>query len=155
MPKVAAFWFVLTVLSHPLTAGAGLLGYWPLDGDAKAVVGPDGSLAGQPVATAGRGEDAGGAIALDGAKRQYVTIPGGGSLSGRDTGTVSLWVRWDSAGQDGNLPGVLVGAVLGRQKDGRDNFLERAKVETRIQQTRADGSGGIVVLGADRGRRHP
>lgn len=32
-----------------------------------------------------------------------------------------------------------------------DNFFERAKVETRIHQTRLDGTGGIVVLGADRG----
>ncbi|MBE0536251.1 MAG: HEAT repeat domain-containing protein, partial [Phycisphaerae bacterium] len=31
-----------------------------------------------------------------------------------------------------------------------DNFFERAKVETRIQQIRPDGTGGMVVLGADR-----
>ncbi|MAG58953.1 MAG: hypothetical protein CMJ83_21915, partial [Planctomycetes bacterium] len=32
-----------------------------------------------------------------------------------------------------------------------DNFLERAKVETQIHRTRLDGTGGTVVLGADRG----
>jgi HEAT repeat protein len=32
-----------------------------------------------------------------------------------------------------------------------DNFLERAKVETQIHQTRMDGTGGIVLLGGDRG----
>lgn len=32
-----------------------------------------------------------------------------------------------------------------------DNFFERAKVETRIQQVRPDGTGGMVVLGANRG----
>ncbi|RKY09613.1 MAG: hypothetical protein DRP66_01820 [Planctomycetota bacterium] len=32
-----------------------------------------------------------------------------------------------------------------------DNFFERAKVETRIQQVRPDGTGGMVILGADRG----
>ena len=31
-----------------------------------------------------------------------------------------------------------------------DNFFERAKVETRIQQVRPDGTGGMVILGADR-----
>jgi len=31
-----------------------------------------------------------------------------------------------------------------------DNFFERAKVETRIQQIRPDGTGGMVILGADR-----
>lgn len=32
-----------------------------------------------------------------------------------------------------------------------DNFLERAKVETQIHMVRPDGSGGQVLLGADRG----
>jgi len=32
-----------------------------------------------------------------------------------------------------------------------DNFFERAKVETRIHHVRLDGTGGIVILGADRG----
>jgi len=32
-----------------------------------------------------------------------------------------------------------------------DNFLQRAKVETRIHRTRLDGTGGAVVLGAERG----
>jgi len=32
-----------------------------------------------------------------------------------------------------------------------DNFLERAKVETQIHQVRPDGTGGVVILGADRG----
>ena len=32
-----------------------------------------------------------------------------------------------------------------------DNFLERAKVETQIHHVRPDGTGGTVVLGADRG----
>lgn len=33
----------------------------------------------------------------------------------------------------------------------RDNFIERAKVESRIQLIRGDGTGGVVLLGADRG----
>ncbi|MFW6162475.1 MAG: HEAT repeat domain-containing protein [Planctomycetota bacterium] len=32
-----------------------------------------------------------------------------------------------------------------------DNFLERAKVETQIHHVRPDGTGGVVVLGGDRG----
>jgi len=32
-----------------------------------------------------------------------------------------------------------------------DNFLERAKVETQIHHIRPDGTGGVVLLGADRG----
>ncbi len=32
-----------------------------------------------------------------------------------------------------------------------DNFLERAKVETQIHQVRSDGTGGVILLGADRG----
>ena len=33
----------------------------------------------------------------------------------------------------------------------RDNFIERAKVESRIQLIRRDGTGGVVLCGADRG----
>ena len=50
-------------------------------------------------------------------KRQHVNLANGGGAAGLNTGTMSLWVKWNgsqNAGSDGGY-----GFITGRQKDGR------------------------------------
>ena len=106
-----------------LVARAGLVSYWPLDGDATAVAGTDGTLVNGPIAGTDRNGAAGGALAFDGTLSQYVSIPGGGGLNAATTATVSMWVQWNGAQDNGH--GNRHGAVLGRQSNGvfSDNVL--------------------------------
>jgi hypothetical protein len=97
-------------------APAGLIGYWPLDGDGTARIGNNGVLVNGPVPANDRNEAAGGALAFNGALLQRVEVPGGGGLSGLARGTISLWVKWSGL-QDGGFGGAF-GAALGRQRDG-------------------------------------
>jgi hypothetical protein len=94
-------------------APAGLVGYWPLDGNADAQLGPDGVLVNNPEATADRNGVAGGALFFGGTN--YVQLPGGGGLSGLAQGSISMWVKWSGL-QDAGFGGSY-GAVLGRQQD--------------------------------------
>jgi hypothetical protein len=94
----------------------GLVGYWSLNGDAQATVGPDGVLVNAPVPAPDRLGSPTGALAFDGSKSNRVEIPGGGGLSGAQQGTISMWVNWTGT-QDGGF-GSSFGAVLGRQQDG-------------------------------------
>ena len=97
-------------------APAGLVGYWPLDGQAGAIVGTNGVLINNPVPAADRNGVPGGALFFDGSVSNRVEIPGGGGLSGSTQGTISMWVKWtglQDVGHDNSF-----GAVLGRQRDG-------------------------------------
>jgi hypothetical protein len=94
----------------------GLVGYWPLDGDATAVIGAGGIMVSNPVPTLDRNEMPGGALAFDGLLQQRVEIPGGGGLNGARRGTISLWAKWTGL-QDTGFGGAA-GAVISRQRDG-------------------------------------
>jgi hypothetical protein len=104
----------VTVCVQGPKAPAGLVGYWPLDGTAEAVLGPDGVLVNNPMTTADRNDVAGGALFFAGTN--FVQIPGGGGLSGLTQGSISMWVKW-SGPQDAGFGGSY-GAALGRQQDG-------------------------------------
>ncbi len=94
----------------------GLVGYWPLDGNANAVVGVGGIMVSNPVPTLDRNELPDGALAFDGLLQQRVEIPGGGGLNAAPRGTISLWVKWTGI-QDTGFGGAA-GAVISRQRDG-------------------------------------
>ena len=91
----------------------GLVGYWPLAGNATAVIGTDGTMVNGPVAATNENGVAGGALAFDGSQQQYVSIPGGGGLNAATTGTVSMWVMWNSDNQATSF--AISGVVLARQ----------------------------------------
>ena len=94
----------------------GLVGYWPLDGDATAIVGASGIMVSNPVVTLDRNELPGGALAFDGLLQQRVEIPAGGGLNAAPRGSISLWVKWIGT-QDTGFGGAA-GAVLSRQQNG-------------------------------------
>jgi hypothetical protein len=123
----------------------GLLGYWPLDGDATAVIGTSGIMISNPVPALDRNEIAGGALAFDGALQQRVQIAGGGGFNNVIRGSVSLWIKWSGL-QDVGF-GNSFGAVLGRQQDGvfSDNIicLNAADPNSGVVQWRQNTAGGI------------
>jgi hypothetical protein len=135
------------------SAPYGLVGYWPLNGNAEATIGPDGTLVG-PAPTADRAGAANSALAFDGSRSNRVEIPGGGGLSGAQQGTISMWVNWTGP-QDAGVANSF-GAVLGRQLDGVFsanviNLTTADPATAGIQWRRTSGAtitGGTAV-GAD------
>jgi hypothetical protein len=98
------------------SAPAGLVAYWPLNGNAEASLGLDGALVNGPVPVPDRLGTQNGAIAFGGAQSQRIEVPSGGGLAGAQQGTISMWVNWNGT-QDGGVVNSF-GAVLGRQQDG-------------------------------------
>jgi len=130
-------------------APLGLVSYWPLDGNANALVGTSGTLVGGPVAAPDRNSVAGGALAFDGTLSQRVQIAGGGGLNNAQRGTISMWVKWAGT-QDGDCCGTF-GAVLSRQQDGAfsDNIisLSTADPNTAVVRWRQTSAGTVNITG--------
>jgi hypothetical protein len=128
-------------------APTGLVGYWPLDGDAIALLGTSGIMVSNPVPALDRNGLAGGALSFDGALQQRVQIPGGGGLNGISRGSISMWVKWNGM-QDTGFGGAA-GAVLARQQDGSfsDNIinLNNADPNAASVQWRQNSAGGINI----------
>jgi hypothetical protein len=125
----------------------GLVGYWPLNGNADAAVGPDGVLINSPVAAPDRLGTANGALAFDGSRSNRVEIPGGGGLSGAQQGTISMWVNWTGT-QDGGF-GNSYGAVLGRQLDGvfSANIINLTAADPAIAFVQWRRGSGVSITG--------
>lgn len=130
-------------------APAGLIGYWPLDGNGNAVIGNNGVLVNGPVPADDRNDPpmAGGALAFTGTSSQRVEIPGGGGLSGLSRGSISMWVKWTGL-QDAGFGGSF-GAVLGRQRDAVFSSgilnLSTADPDTATVQWRHSDAGTINI----------
>lgn len=58
------------------------------------------------------------ALNFDGVN-DYVSVPNGGALNNLQTGTIELWVKWNSTMQDMGASGY--GAIMARQNDGIGN----------------------------------
>lgn len=110
--RLALFALALTSAS----AQAALVGYWPLDGNANAVVGTNGVLNNGVSVGTDRNGAPGGALSFNGALQQFVSIAGGGGLDGAQQGTISMWVQWNGT-QDAACCGGTAGNVLGRQNN--------------------------------------
>ncbi len=129
---------------------AGLVGYWPFDGDATALIGTDGNMVNGAVAAPDHNGISGGALFFDGTQAQRVEIPGGGGLNGASQGSISLWVKWTGM-QDTGFGGAA-GAVLSRQQDGSfsDDIisLTGADLSNASVQWRKNGAGTIDITGS-------
>jgi len=130
-------------------APAGLVGYWPFDGNANAIIGVGGIMVSNPVASADRNGAAGGALFFDGTLFQRVEVPGGGGLNGAAHGTISLWVKWTGPQNTGF--GGSAGAVLSRQQDGQFSddilHLSAADPDGAVLQWRQNDGGVVNVTG--------
>jgi len=122
------------------------VGYWPLDGNANAVIGVNGVVISNAVAAADRNGTPGRAMFFDGALQQRVHIPGGGGLNAARQGTISLWVKWTGTQDLGSVAGNA-GAVLSRQQDSSfsDDIitLNVANPDNAAVQWRQNTAGGI------------
>lgn len=105
-----------------LAAGAApawseLIRQWSFDGTfEERVAGDHGVAVNGPSFAPRTGIIATGAVVFDGARQQFVNIPGGGGLDGLETGTISFNLRWNGV-QDSSCCHSH-GNVMGRQSDG-------------------------------------
>ena len=130
---------------------ATLVSYWPLNGNASAVRGANGSLIGGGATAADRNGQAAGALAFIGTSQQYVSVPGGGGLDGASSGTISMWVKWTGVPQDADCCGTF-GAVLGRQANGlfSDNIIGLSAstvASARVVWRQSGGPAPILITG--------
>ena len=106
------------------TNTAVLVGYWPFDGDATAVIGTSGATQGGPTPASDHRNQSGKALAFSGLQSQHVTVAGGGGLNAASAGTISLWVKWtgvqdaDCCGGFGDLR--IFGREWWESSSGRD-----------------------------------
>ncbi len=116
--------------------GAGLVGYWPFDGDGRGEfehATPHGEIA----STRDRIGKVGGAVQFDAKKKGYfsIALKAGEGFDQMKTGTISLWVRWDDGPHTGNEKLRVFAPVLSRQEDGR--FSTHLLGLTGLDPTRA------------------
>src|SRR6185503_1182444 len=132
-------------------APTGLVGYWPLDGNADAIIGRSGIMISNPVVTLDRNDTPGGGLYFDGTLQQYVQIPAGGGLNGATRGTISMWVKWLGT-QDSGVA-TSFGVVLSRQQNGSfsDNIIglnnadpNAASVQWRQNSGAVTGTGTVA-----------
>jgi hypothetical protein len=139
----------VTLCVQGSSSPAGLVCYWPMDGNADAVIGLNGALVNGPVPALDRNDVAGGALLFDGSQLQRMEVPGGGGLSGATQGTISMWVKWTGA-QDVGFDNSF-GAVLGRQRDGVFSSdilnLSSADPNTGVVQWRHNAAGPVTIAG--------
>ena len=122
--RVTIAFIAAWALSYDSSVRADLIGYWPLDGTAEAIVGEEGVEVNGPIdVVSDRNGQVDGALAFNGID-QYVEIPGGGGLDGVPGGTISLWANW-SGFQDDDCCGGTFGAIFARQANGlfSDNII--------------------------------
>lgn len=131
-------------------APAGLLGYWPLDGNGEALVGTAGNLVNGPIPAPDRNGTANLALSFDGTLQQTVEVPGGGGLNAARLGTISMWVKWTGP-QDAACCGGF-GAVLGRQSNGifSDDIiqLDVEDPDSAVVQWRQNSAAAPLITGS-------
>lgn len=118
------------------SASAGLVWHSALDGNATAIVGPNGVAVGSPTAIADMNGNANGAIKFDGANDYYDLGIIASTLS---AGSMSFWARTDAHGND---KGPVAMGISGG-----------GAAEYFITQDRSDGSWRTDVDAGSPGRR--
>ena len=136
--------------SWPGQNGATLVSYWPLDGNATATRGANGTLMNGVTVATDRNGGANGALAFNGLSSQWISVPAGGGLNAVAQGTISMWVKW-SGTQDADCCGTF-GAVLSRQANGQfsDDILalnNANPASARIVWRQSGGPAPILITG--------
>jgi len=128
--------------------GAGLLAYYPFDGDAedKTGNGHHGTLQGPPSWTAAAAPIDGGTAALDFDGTDYVNVPDDGDLSGLSELTVSCWFKADDFEPHAGQKACLVSKdSQGDGDSGNDSFalyLDKATSGEVTVEAHLWGMGG-------------
>ena len=158
--RLAAILFVMILYAS--TAEAGVIAWYPLHGDASAIVGDDGTLVNGPTPAADENGNANGALNFQADPNNssgysgsntgsYVSVEAGAGLPGLQQGTIALWVNW-SGMQGTGWQGINFGAVTARQGDGRfsNNVIGISDADPNLGTLtwRPYGAGGPVAVGA-------
>src|SRR5713226_2910302 len=120
---------LLVMIMYASTVEAGVIAWYPLHGDASAIVGNDGQLVNGPTPAPDENGTANGALNFQADPNNssgysgsntgsYVSVAGGAGLPGLPQGTIALWVNW-SGMQGTGWQSINFGSVTARQGDGR------------------------------------
>jgi Concanavalin A-like lectin/glucanases superfamily len=152
----------LVMIMYASTAEAGVIAWYPLHGDASAIVGNDGTLVNAPTPAPDEKGTANGALNFAALPTNspnysgnnsgsYVSVAGGAGVAGLQQGTIALWVNW-SGMQGTGWQGTNFGAVTARQGDGvfSNNVIGISDADPNVGTLtwRPYGAGAAVAVGA-------
>ena len=127
---------LLVMIMYASTAEAGVIGWYPLHGNANAIIGNDGMLVNAPTAAADQSGNANGALSFVGNPTNmagngaascgmgqtdvnsgsYVTVENGAGLADLQEFSIAMWVSWNGMQTGGwSSPPVNYGTVIARQ----------------------------------------
>ncbi|HLJ94305.1 MAG TPA: LamG domain-containing protein [Gemmataceae bacterium] len=120
----------LVMILYASTAKADLIAWYPLHGDATAMVGVDGDLINGPTPAPDEKGNPNGALNFQTDPNDsfsfspsntgsYVSVQGGGGLPGLPRGTIALWVNWSGLQGQAYTASKTYGPVLARQSNGK------------------------------------
>src|SRR5207245_4691616 len=118
---------LVVMIMYASTAEAGVIAWYPLHGDASAIVGDNGTLVNAPTPASDENGTANGALNFQADPNNssgysgsntgsYVSVDGGAGLAGLQQGTIAMWVNW--SGMQGLGWQGRYGAVIARQSNG-------------------------------------
>jgi hypothetical protein len=123
----------LVMILYASTAEAGLIGWYPLHGDASAIIGDPGTLSSvdTPTPAPDNKGNANGALSFQADPGNssgysgmntgsYVSVPNGAGLAGLEEVTIAMWVSWNGMQGTGWTGGgqTNYGSVIARQGNG-------------------------------------
>ncbi|HLJ93052.1 MAG TPA: LamG domain-containing protein [Gemmataceae bacterium] len=159
--RLAAILLIMILCAS--TAEADLIAWYPLHGDATAIVGVDGDLINGPTPAMDDQGNPNGALNfqtdpnnVSGYSKSntgsYVSVQGGAGLPGLKRGTIALWVNWSGIQGTAYAGSRSYGIVLARQSNGKysNNILGISDPDPNVGTlTWAPYSaGGPVAVGA-------
>jgi hypothetical protein len=131
---------LLILIMYATTAKAGVIAWYPLHGNANAVIGNDGMLVNSPTPAPDQNGNANGALSFQGVATNmegngtacngsyvtdnnsgsYVSVAGGAGLPGLEEFSIAMWVSWNGMQTGGwSSPPVNYGTVIARQGNGK------------------------------------
>ena len=155
---------LLVMIMYASTAEAGLIAWYPLHGDASAIVGDPGMLVNAPTPAPDQNGKANGALRFQADPNNtpdyngsntgsYVSVPGGAGLAGLEEFTIAMWVNWSGMQGTGWTGGgdTNYGSVIARQDNGvySNNILGISDPDPSVGALtwHAYGAGAWDVLG--------
>jgi hypothetical protein len=158
---------LLVMIMYAATAEAGVIAWYPLHGDASAIVGNDGQLVNGPTPAPDEKGTANGALKFQADPSNssgysgsntgsYVSVANGAGLPSLQQGTIAMWVNWSGMQGVGWQPGapnnMNYGSVIARQSNGKysNNVLGISDADPNVGTLtwRPYGAGGAVAMGA-------
>ena len=137
----------IALVGFQTSASAAMVWHSALDGDATAIVGPDGVASGAPTAIADMNGNPNGAVKFDGAADYYNLGTIASTLS---AGSMSFWARTDAHGNDKGPIAMGVSGGGGAEYftiQDRSNGRWRADVDNGSSRQDANANDPPVALG--------